>query len=184
LICQALDINTVQIRENAMQIVAQKIAPCLWFDTEAEEAAKFYVSVFKNSKINTVARYPNEGQEIHGKPAGSVMVVDFEIAGQKFVALNGGPQFKFDEAVSFQIYCESQEEVDYFWSRLTQGGEEGPCGWLKDKYGLSWQVVSVALLEMMLDRDASKSARVMGAFMQMKKFDIETLKRAYEGETV
>ena len=167
-----------------MQIVTQEIAPCLWFDTEAEEAAKFYVSVFKNSKINTVARYPNEGQEIHGKPAGSVMVVDFEIAGQKFVALNGGPQFTFDEAISFQVYCESQEEVDYFWSRLTEGGGEGPCGWLKDRFGLSWQVVPVALLEMMLDRDASKSARVMNAFMQMKKFDIEALKRAYEGETV
>ena len=153
-----------------MQIVTQKIAPCLWFDTKAEEAAKFYVSVFKNSKINTVARYPGEGQEIHGK--------------RKFVALNGGPQFTFDEAVSFQVYCESQDEVDYFWRRLTEGGKEGPCGWLKDRYGLSWQVVPVALLEMMLDRDASKSARVMAAFMQMKKFDIEALKRAYEGETV
>jgi predicted 3-demethylubiquinone-9 3-methyltransferase (glyoxalase superfamily) len=154
-----------------MQIVTQKIAPCLWFDTEAEEAAKFYVSVFKNSKINTVARYPDEGQDIHGKPAGSVMVVDFEIAGQKFVALTGGPQFTFDEAVSFQVYCESEDEVDYFWRRLTEGGKEGPCGWLKDRFGLSWQVVPVALLEMMLDRDASKSARVMAAFMQMKKFE-------------
>ena len=167
-----------------MQIVTQKIAPCLWFDTEAEEAAKFYVSIFKNSKITTVARFPDEGKEIHGKDAGSVMTVAFELAGQSFVALNGGPQFKFDEAISFQVYCESQDEVDYFWSRLTEGGEEGPCGWLKDRYGLSWQVVPVALLEMMLDRDASKSARVMKAFMQMKKFDIEALKRAYEGETV
>jgi predicted 3-demethylubiquinone-9 3-methyltransferase (glyoxalase superfamily) len=112
------------------------------------------------------------------------MTVAFELAGQSFVALNGGPQFKFDEAISFQVYCESQNEVDYFWSRLTEGGEEGPCGWLKDRYGLSWQVVPVALLEMMLDRDANKSARVMKAFMQMKKFDIEALKRAYEGETV
>jgi predicted 3-demethylubiquinone-9 3-methyltransferase (glyoxalase superfamily) len=167
-----------------MQIVTQKIAPCLWFDTEAEEAAKFYVSIFKNSKITTVARFPDEGKEIHGKDAGSVMTVAFELAGQSFVALNGGPQFKFDEAISFQVYCESQNEVDYFWSRLTEGGEEGPCGWLKDRYGLSWQVVPVALLEMMLDRDANKSARVMKAFMQMKKFDIEALKRAYEGETV
>jgi predicted 3-demethylubiquinone-9 3-methyltransferase (glyoxalase superfamily) len=167
-----------------MQIVTQKIAPCLWFDTKAEEAAKFYVSIFKNSKITTVARFPDEGKEIHGKDAGSVMTVAFELAGQSFVALNGGPQFKFDEAISFQVYCESQDEVDYFWSRLSEGGEEGPCGWLKDKYGLSWQVVPVALLEMMLDRDASKSARVMAAFMQMKKFDIEALKRAYEGETV
>ena len=167
-----------------MQIVTQKIAPCLWFDTEAEEAAKFYVSIFKNSKITTVARFPDEGKEIHGKDAGSVMTVAFELAGQSFVALNGGPQFKFDEAISFQVYCENQDEVDCFWSRLTEGGEEGPCGWLKDRYGLSWQVVPVALLEMMLDRDASKSARVMKAFMQMKKFDIEALKRAYEGETV
>ena len=167
-----------------MQIVTQKIAPCLWFDSEAEEAAKFYVSVFKNSKITTVARFPDEGKEIHGKDAGSVMTVAFELAGQSFVALNGGPQFKFDEAISFQVYCESQDEVDYFWRRLAEGGKEGPCGWLKDRYGLSWQVVPVALLEMMLDRDASKSARVMAAFMQMKKFDIEALKRAYEGETV
>jgi predicted 3-demethylubiquinone-9 3-methyltransferase (glyoxalase superfamily) len=167
-----------------MQVVTQKIAPCLWFDTEAEEAAKFYVSIFKNSKITTVARFPDEGKEIHGKDAGSVMTVAFELAGQSFVALNGGPQFKFDEAVSFQVYCESQAEVDYFWSRLTEDGEEGPCGWLKDKYGLSWQVVPVALLEMMLDRDASKSARVMKAFLHMKKFNIEALKRAYEGETV
>jgi predicted 3-demethylubiquinone-9 3-methyltransferase (glyoxalase superfamily) len=167
-----------------MQIVTQKIAPCLWFDTEAEEAAQFYVSIFKNSKITTVARFPDEGKEIHGKDAGSVMTVAFELAGQSFVALNGGPQFKFDEAISFQVYCESQDEVDYFWKRLTEGGEEGLCGWLKDRYGLSWQVVPVALLEMMLDRDRSKSARVMKAFMQMGKFDIETLKRAYEGETV
>ncbi|HSB58821.1 MAG TPA: VOC family protein [Methyloceanibacter sp.] len=167
-----------------MQIVTQKIAPCLWFDTEAEEAAKFYVSIFKNSKITTVARFPDEGKEIHGKDAGSVMTVAFELAGQSFVALNGGPQFKFDEAISFQVYCETQDEVDYFWRRLAEGGKEGPCGWLKDRYGLSWQVVPVALLEMMLDRDASKSARVMAAFMQMKKFDIDALKRAYEGETV
>ncbi len=167
-----------------MQIVTQKIAPCLWFNTEAEEAAKFYVSVFKNSKINTVAHYPDEGREIHGKEAGSVMVVDFEIAGQKFVALNGGPQFTFDEAVSFQVYCESQAEVDHYWKKLTEGGQEGPCGWLKDRYGLSWQVVPVALLQMMLDPDARKSARVMKAFLHMKKFDIDALKRAYEGETV
>lgn len=124
-----------------MQIIPQKIAPCLWFDTQAEEAATFYVSVFKNSKIIKVARYPNEGQDVHGEEAASVMAVDFEITGQKFAALNGGPQFTFDEAVSFQIYCENQTEVDYFWNRLTEGGQEHPCGWLKDKYGLSWQVV-------------------------------------------
>jgi predicted 3-demethylubiquinone-9 3-methyltransferase (glyoxalase superfamily) len=167
-----------------MQIVTQKIAPCLWFDTQAEEAAKFYVSVFKNSKIVTVARYPNEGQDIHGKEAGSVMVVNFELSGQEFVALNGGPQFTFDEAISFQVYCENQVEVDYFWSRLTEGGKEGPCGWLKDKYGLSWQIVPIELLQMMMDPDARKSARVMKAFLQMKKFDIAALKRVYEGEAV
>ena len=167
-----------------MQMTAPKIMPCLWFDTQAEEAAKFYASVFKSSKIGKISRYGREGFEVHGKKAGTVMTVELEIEGQKFVALNGGPQFTFDEAVSFQVYCESQEEVDYFWSRLTEGGKEGPCGWLKDRFGLSWQVVPVALLEMMLDRDASKSARVMNAFMQMKKFDIAALKRAYEGETV
>lgn len=167
-----------------MHIATQKIAPCLWFDTEAEEAAKFYVSIFKDSRICTIAHYPNEGQETHGKEAGSVMVVDFELSGQKFVALNGGPQFKFDEAVSFQVYCETQAEVDYFWSKLTENGQEGPCGWLNDKYGLSWQVVPIALLEMMLDPDARKSQRVTKAFLQMKRFDIETLKRAYEGETL
>ena len=163
-----------------MQIVTQKIAPCLWFDSEAEEAAKFYVSIFRDSKIIAVAHYPDEGQEIHGKEAGSVMTVAFELAGQSFVALNGGPHFKFDEAVSFQVYCDSQDEVDYFWSKLSDGGEEGPCGWLKDRFGLSWQVVPVALLEMMMDPDARKSARVMKAFMQMKKFDIAALKRAYD----
>jgi predicted 3-demethylubiquinone-9 3-methyltransferase (glyoxalase superfamily) len=170
--------------ESVMQLVTQKIAPCLWYDTQAEEAAKFYVSIFKNSRITTVARFPDEGKEIHGKDAGSVMTVAFELAGQSFVALNGGPQFKFDEAISFQVYCDSQDEVDYFWRRLSEGGEEGPCGWLKDRFGLSWQVVPVALLEMMMAPDARKSARVMKAFMQMKKFDIAALKRAYEGETV
>lgn len=164
-----------------MPITAQKIMPCLWFDTQAEEAAKFYVSVFKNAKIGKVSRYGKEGHEIHGKEAGSVMAVAFEIEGQKFVALNGGPHFKFNEAVSFQVHCESQEEVDYFWSKLTEGGEEGPCGWLKDKYGLSWQVVPTVLPEMMTDPDPAKSERVMKAFLQMKKFDIAELKRAYAG---
>lgn len=164
-----------------MPITAQKIMPCLWFDTQAEEAAKFYVSVFKNAKIGKVSRYGKEGHEIHGKEAGSVLTVEFEIEGQKFVALNGGPHFKLNEAVSFQVHCESQEEVDYFWSKLTAGGEEGPCGWLKDKYGLSWQVVPTVLPEMMTDPDPAKSERVMKAFLQMKKFDIAELKRAYAG---
>jgi predicted 3-demethylubiquinone-9 3-methyltransferase (glyoxalase superfamily) len=165
-----------------MPIATQRIMPCLWFDTEAEEAANFYCSVFKNSRINTIGRYGKEGFEKHGKKAGSVMVVAFELEGQKFVALNGGPQFKFSEAISFQIHCDSQKEVDYFWSKLTQGGEEGPCGWLKDRFGLSWQVVPTALIEMVSDKDPAKVQRVTKAFLQMKKFDIDALRRAYEGQ--
>ncbi len=164
-----------------MQIAAQKINPCLWFDTQAEQAANFYVSVFKDSRIVSVSRYPDEGQDIHGKPAGSVMAVEFELAGQRFVGLNGGPHFTFDEAISFQVHCGSQGEVDYFWAKLSDGGEEGPCGWLKDKYGLSWQIVPDVLLKMMMDKDPRKSERVMKAFMQMNKFDIATLERAYQG---
>jgi predicted 3-demethylubiquinone-9 3-methyltransferase (glyoxalase superfamily) len=166
-----------------MPIAEQKITPCLWFDTEAEDAAKFYCSIFENSKIEQVSRYVDAGQEIHGKKAGSVMVVAFNLEGQKFVALNGGPQFKFDEAVSFQISCRTQKEVDYFWSKLTaEGGKEGPCGWLKDKFRLSWQVVPTSLIDMMLDKDASKVARVTNAFLKMKKFDIEALKGAFDGK--
>ena len=164
-----------------MAIAKQRIMPCLWFDTEAEEAAKFYCSIFKNSRIGHIARYVDEGQDIHGKPAGSVMVVEFELEGQKFAALNGGPQFKFDEAISFQIHCKDQDEVDYFWDTLTDGGEEGPCGWLKDKFGLSWQVVPTTLIDMVSDRDPAKVQRVTKAFLQMKKFDISALQRAYEG---
>ena len=164
-----------------MAIAAQKIRPCLWFDTEAEEAARFYVSVFPNSRIGSVNRYVKGGQEIHGKPAGSVMAVEFEIDGQKFVGLNGGPQFKFTEAVSFQIHCKNQEEVDYYWSRLGEGGKEVACGWLKDKFGLSWQVVPTQLFEFLSSGDPAKSERVTKAFMQMKKFDIAQLKRAFEG---
>jgi len=165
-----------------MAITAQKITPCLWFDTEAEEAAGFYVSVFPNSRIGSVNRYvKGGGQEIHGKPAGSVMAVEFEIDGQKFVGLNGGPQFKFTEAVSFQIHCKTQEEVDYYWSRLTDGGKEVACGWLKDKFGLSWKVVPTQLFEFMSSGDPAKSERVTEAFMQMKKFDIEKLRQAFEG---
>jgi len=164
-----------------MQIAKQKITPCLWFDSEAEEAANFYVSVFKDSRIITVSRYPDEGQDIHGKKAGSVMAVEFEIAGQTFTGLNGGPLFKFDEAVSFHVHCSSQDEVDYFWSKLSEGGSEGPCGWLKDKYGLSWQIVPDVLFKMLMDKDPRKPERVMKAFMQMKKFDIAALERAYHG---
>ncbi len=159
----------------------KRITPCLWFDSQAEEAANFYVSVFKNGKIKSVSRYGKEGHETHGCEAGSVMTVEFEINGQPFLALNGGPIFKFSEAISFQIPCETQEEVDYFWSKLSEGGEESRCGWLKDKFGLSWQVVPTALPKLLSGGDAERSGRVMSAFMQMKKFDIAALERAFDG---
>ena len=164
-----------------MALKAQKIVPCLWFDKEAEAAANFYVETFKNSRILSTTHYGKEGFEIHGREAGSVMTVEFELEGQKFLGLNGGPQFKFSEATSFQVFCETQAEIDYFWNKLTaDGGQESHCGWLKDKFGLSWQVVPTAL-EMLKGADAEKSERVTKAFLQMKKFDIETLKKAYNG---
>jgi predicted 3-demethylubiquinone-9 3-methyltransferase (glyoxalase superfamily) len=165
-----------------MQITAQKITPCLWFDSQAEEAANAYVAIFKNSKILRISHYGKEGHEIHGRKAGSVMTVEFEIAGQRFVGLNGGPHFKFNEAVSFQVHCETQEEIDYFWSKLTERGQEGPCGWLKDRFGLSWQVVPTVLPEMLMDPDSEKSGRATKAFLHMKKFDIAELERAYQGQ--
>jgi len=165
-----------------MQVSAKRITPCLWFNTEAEEAAKFYCSIFKNSRITEVSRFPEAGQDVHGKPAGSVMVAAFELDGQPFTALNGGPQFKFDEAVSFQVMCDTQGEVDYYWNALTAGGQEGPCGWLKDKFGVSWQVVPAVIPKMMTDPDRAKSARVMNAFMKMKKLNIAAIERAYAGE--
>lgn len=166
-----------------MQIAAAKITPCLWFDTKAEDAANFYCSVFKNSKITAISRFPEAGQEVHHKPAGSVLMVAFELDGQPFTALNGGPQFTFDEAVSFQIMCDTQAEIDYYWDTLSKnGGQEGPCGWLKDKFGLSWQVVPSAIPHMLLDADRAKAARVMNAVMQMKKFDLAAIERAYAGE--
>jgi predicted 3-demethylubiquinone-9 3-methyltransferase (glyoxalase superfamily) len=161
-----------------MPIAQQKIAPCLWFETEAEAAANHYVSIFKNSKIVKIGRYGKEGKEIHGKAAGSVMAVEFEIEGQKFVGLNGGPQFKFSEAISFQITCDSQAEIDHFWSKLTDGGKEVQCGWLKDKFGLSWQVVPRVLPELLGNANAEKADRVMKAMLQMKKFDIAALQKA------
>lgn len=165
-----------------MALKAQKIVPCLWFDKEAEAAAKFYVEVFKNSRISSTTRYGKEGHEIHGREAGSVMTVEFELEGQKFLGLNGGPQFKFSEAISFQVFCETQAEIDYFWNKLTAGGgQESHCGWLKDKFGLSWQVVPTTLIEMLKGADAEKAQRVTKAFLQMKKFDIEALKKAYNG---
>lgn len=160
----------------------QRIAPCLWFDKEAEEAANFYVSVFNNSRIIRTTRYTKAGQEIHGKPEGSVLTVQFALDGQEFTALNGGPQFKFDEAISLQILCETQEEVDYYWGRLTAGGEECPCGWLKDRFGLSWQVVPTVLDEMLSNPNPEKAESVMNAVLHMKKPDIAALRRAYSGE--
>src|SRR6266516_7097120 len=156
----------------------QKISPCLWFDNNAEEATSFYTSIFKNSEIGNVTRYGKEGHEIHGKEEGTVMTVDFEIEGQKFLALNGGPIFKFNEAVSFQVHCETQEEIDYFWSKLAKDGEEGPCGWLKDKFGLSWQVIPKALPEMLMDANSETAQRVMRSMLQMRKIDLAALRRA------
>ncbi|MGH6672815.1 MAG: VOC family protein [Xanthobacteraceae bacterium] len=164
-----------------MSAIKQKLTPCLWFDTEAEEAAKFYTSIFDNSRIKQISRYGNAGREVHGKESGSVMVVEFEIDGQTFTALNGGPQFTFNESVSFQVMCDSQDEIDYFWSKLSEGGREGPCGWLKDKYGLSWQVVPAALPQLMADATGARRDRVMAAVMKMKKFDIDTLRQAGAG---
>jgi predicted 3-demethylubiquinone-9 3-methyltransferase (glyoxalase superfamily) len=162
-------------------IKRSKITPCLWFDTQAEDAARFYTSVFEHSRITRISRYGKAGRDVHGKEAGSVMVVEFELEGQTFVALNGGPQFKFDEAVSFQVFCDTQDEIDYFWGKLTEGGKEGPCGWLKDKFGLSWQVVPSALPQMMSDADAAKTDRVMNAVLRMKKFDLAALRQACAG---
>ncbi len=160
----------------------QKITPCLWFDNQAEEAANFYTSIFKNSKIGNVTRYGKEGYEIHGREEGTVMAMDFEIDGQKFTALNGGPIFKFNEAISFVVNCETQEEIDYHWEKLTaDGGQESVCGWLKDKYGVSWQIIPEVLGELVGDPASEKSQRAMKAMLQMKKIDIEGLKKAYEG---
>ena len=159
----------------------QKITPCLWFDGEAEEAARFYVSIFRNSRIGHISRYGKEGFEAHGRPEGSVMVVAFEIEGQSFTALNGGPQFKFNEAISLQIPCETQDEIDYYAERLAVGGELGPCGWLKDKFGLSWQVFPTVLLDMLGDSDPARAARAMRAMLGMKKIDIAQLRAAYRG---
>jgi len=160
----------------------QKITTFLWFDTQAEEAARFYTSLFSNSEIKSVSRYPAEGEEVTGKPAGAVMTVTFQLDGQQFMALNGGPQFKFNEAISLVVNSETQEEIDELWARLTEGGAEVQCGWLKDRYGLSWQIVPPVLGEMLRDKDREKAGRVMQAMLQMKKIDIQTLERAYRGD--
>jgi len=155
----------------------------LWFDHQAEEAAKFYTSVFKNSKVGKILRYDEATAKAAGGPVGSVLTIEFEIEGQKFTALNGGPQFKFNESVSFVVECKTQEEVDYFWEKLTAGGgQESECGWLKDKFGLSWQVTPTVLIDMLNDKDPKKAGRVMKAMMQMQKIEINKLKAAYAGE--
>jgi predicted 3-demethylubiquinone-9 3-methyltransferase (glyoxalase superfamily) len=154
----------------------KQITPCLWFDWQAEDAAKFYTSIFKNSKIEQVSRYGKEGFEVHGQKEGTVLTVAFQINGQSFTALNGGPIFKFNEAVSFQVFCDTQEEIDYYWDSLTKGGEESQCGWLKDQFGVSWQIVPTILPQLM--SDPSRANNVMAAFLKMKKFDIEKLKQA------
>ena len=155
----------------------QKIVPFLWFDNQAEEAMNHYISIFPDSKVVSVSRYGDAGPG----PKGTVMVANFQLAGQEFMALNGGPEFKFTEAISFSVDCKSQDEVDRFWNRLSDGGEEGPCGWLKDKYGLSWQINPTVLGEMLNDPDPVKSKSVMEAMLEMKKIDIEGLKKAYHG---
>jgi predicted 3-demethylubiquinone-9 3-methyltransferase (glyoxalase superfamily) len=162
----------------------QKIAPCLWFDNEAEEAAKYYVSIFKNSKVNRTTHYGKAGYETHKRPAGSVMTVDFELDGQPLTALNGGPEFKFSEAISLQIFCDTQQEIDQYWNALSKGGDPKAqiCGWLKDKYGLSWQVVPKALPDMLTDHRSEKAERVMEALLRMKKIDIAELERAAAGQ--
>lgn len=164
--------------------MSTKITPCLWFDDQAEEAARHYLGIFPDSRITAISRYPDAGREHHGKPAGSVMVVAFELKGQPFTALNGGPMFKFTEAVSFQVLCETQEEIDYYWEKLGGGGDPTAqqCGWVQDKYGLSWQVVPTGLETMLNDPDPTKSRRAFQAVMQMKKLDLATLQRAFAGE--
>ena len=159
----------------------QKITPFLWFDDKAEEAVKFYVSLFKNSKIGTITRYGEAGAAASGRPKGTVMTVAFQLEGQAFTALNGGPHFKFTEAISLVVNCKTQEEVDELWEKLSGGGEKGQCGWLKDKYGLSWQIVPTVLSKMLIDKDAKKSNRVLHAIIQMRKLDIKRLQQAYEG---
>lgn len=161
----------------------QKIVPCLWFNTEAEDAAKFYVSIFKNSSIGHISRFGKEGFEIHGQKEGTALTVPFTLEGQQYTALNGGPQFKFNEAISMQVMCKDQQEVDYYWEKLSAGGDPKAqqCGWLKDKFGLSWQVVPEVLPKLLSDPDKAKTERVMKALFPMKKLDIAALERAYRG---
>ena len=163
--------------------IRSKIAPCLWFDSQAEEAAQFYVGIFPNSRIVATSRYGEAGKEIHGQPPGRVMMVSFEVEGQSFSAINGGPVFRLSPAISFQITCEDQQEVDHYWSKLTAGGDvqAQQCGWLQDRFGVSWQVVPRVLPEMLMDPDTAKSARTMNALLKMKKLDIAALRHAFDG---
>jgi predicted 3-demethylubiquinone-9 3-methyltransferase (glyoxalase superfamily) len=161
--------------------LASKIAPCLWFDSEAADAAAFYTSVFKGSRIVRTTHYTEAGREIHKRPAGSVMFVAFELAGQSFTALNGGPEFEFNEAISLQVYCDTQQEIDELWEKLSAGGEKGQCGWLKDRYGVSWQVVPKVVPDLFADGDPARFSRVMNAMLEMKKLDLEKLDRAARG---
>jgi predicted 3-demethylubiquinone-9 3-methyltransferase (glyoxalase superfamily) len=174
-----------ELKEKIMATL-QKIVPNLWFDRQAEEAARYYTSIFKNSKIIKTTHYGKEGFEIHKMPEGTVMTVAFSLDGQEFLALNGGPYFKFNEAVSFIVNCETQQELDYFWEKLGQGGDPKAqqCGWLKDKFGVSWQVVPVQMENMVNDEDRERSGRVMNAMLKMKKLDIQTLQEAYDGHVV
>lgn len=158
----------------------QKITPCLWFNDKAEEAVNFYVSIFKNSKIGSITRYGKEGADVSGRQKGTVMTITFQLDRQDFMALNGGPQFTFSPAISLLVNCQTQQEIDELWEKLSDGGEKNVCGWLKDKYGVSWQIVPTILGEMMQDKDTEKSERVMKALLQMDKIDIKTLKEAYE----
>src|SRR5947207_15700275 len=164
-----------------MRKTMQRITPFLWFDTQAEEAVNFYVSIFKNSRIGSIAHYEEEAAKAAGRPKGSVMTVAFELSGQEFTALNGGPLFKFTEAISLVVHCENQKEVDHFWEKLAAGGEEVQCGWLKDRFGLSWQVVPTVLVEMLQDKNPEKSKRAVAAMLKMKKLDIDALTKAFEG---
>jgi predicted 3-demethylubiquinone-9 3-methyltransferase (glyoxalase superfamily) len=166
-----------------MATLKERITPCLWFSDEAEEAARFYTGIFKNSRITRITRYGKAGQEVHGRPPGSVMVAQFELDGQTFTALNGGPQFKFNEAISLQVNCDTQQEIDYYWEKLGAGGDPTAqvCGWLKDRYGLSWQVIPAEMDEMFEDEKSPEAARAMEAMLRMKKIDIAELRRAYEG---
>ncbi len=167
-----------------MSQLQKRITPCLWFDNQAEAAANFYTGIFQHSKIKKVSRYTEAGRETHHKPAGSVMTVEFELDGQTFTALNGGPEFKFNEAVSFQIHCQTQQDIDYFWERLTAGGDPSAqvCGWLKDRFGVSWQVVPDRLTQLLADEDEAVRSRVMNAMLKMKKIDLNAIERAAKSD--